>query len=76
MSSFPSSIHRDILRKGQQSLNDVLPLIDVAEACGVDCQEYKQGEASLRNRINTYLTMFFPDQIIPGTPAGVPRHDG
>jgi hypothetical protein len=73
MNSFPSSSHLDLLRKGQQSLNAARPLIDTAEACGVDCTQYRQGVASLNDRIDTYIRRFFPDQIIPIDGTGVQR---
>lgn len=76
MISFPSTAHLDALRAGQSSLNNVLPLLDKAEACGLDCTEYRQGQATLRGRIDAYLREFFPDQIVPGDATGLHRHDG
>lgn len=70
--SFPSSAHYEMLLRAQQSLNNVVPLLDAAEACGVDCQEYRQGHTYLADRTNAFLRKFFPDQITPPSPSGLP----
>lgn len=71
--TFPSPAHYEMLLRAQQSLNHVTPLIDAAEACGVDCQEYRQGHAYLADRTNAFLRQFFPDQITPPTGSGLPH---
>lgn len=75
MSGPLNSNHLDLLRSAQRSLNEALPLIDRAEACGLDCQEYRQGHAALSDRVARYITHFFPGQIV-GQGAGPVRHDG
>jgi hypothetical protein len=76
MSGFPNLQHLDLLRQGQRSLHEAIPLIDAAEACGLDCQEYRQGLAALSGRIDTYIGRFFPDQLAGGSRTGLPGHDG
>jgi hypothetical protein len=65
MSAFPGPQHLELMRAGQRSLNAALPLIDNAEACGLDCTEYRQGYRALQDRIGNYIARFFPDQAIP-----------
>lgn len=73
MNTFPSSAHLELIRKGQQSLADALPIIDAAEACGVDCTEYRQGHAELSRRLALYQSRFFPNQTGFPNEQGVPR---
>lgn len=68
--SFPSSAHYNMLMHGMRSLNEVTPLISKAEACGMDCTEYRQGHAYLQDTISRFLHEFFPDQITPPSEAG------
>jgi hypothetical protein len=75
MNNFPSEQHYNLLMQGQRALNDVLPLVDKAEACGLDCSEYRSGHAFMQDRIGRYLRTFFPDQITPKSGTGVPMGD-
>jgi hypothetical protein len=60
-----------MLMRARRGLADVPTKIAKAEACGVDCQEYKQGYAYLSGTIDAYLREFFPGQIVPPTESGV-----
>lgn len=73
---FPSQEHYTLLRRGQQALNDAIPILDMAEECGVDCSDYRNGHAELSGRIDKYLRNFFPNQVIPSSPAGVNVYNG
>lgn len=71
INTFPTSGHYEMLIRGQRSLNNVQPLISKAEACGVDCTEYKQGHAYLSDTINAFMREFWPDQLVPPSGSGV-----
>lgn len=63
-SNLLDSGHLELLRKTQRQLNDLLPLMDAAEACGVDCDQYRNGHAYLAARTQQYLERFFPDEYV------------
>lgn len=69
--TFPNRSHYEMLMRGQRALNDAGPLIAKAEACGVDCAEYKQGFAYLSDTIAAFIREFFPNQIVPPSGSGV-----
>lgn len=70
--SFPNTAHYEMLIRGQRALNDVKPLIESAERCGMDCQVYREGHGYLGDQIGAFLREFFADKITPGPPPGVP----
>jgi len=71
MSTFPDMNHLELIRSGQRSLANALPLLDTAEACGLDCREYRQGIAVLGQRLAQYHARLFPDQAHGIDPEGV-----
>lgn len=73
---FPSQEHYTLLQRGAKALSDAIPILDMAEECGVDCSDYRVGHAELGNRINKYISTFFPNQALPASPSGVTVHDG
>lgn len=75
MNTFPTETHYNLLMQGQRALADVLPLIDKAEACGLDCSEYRSGHAYMQDRITRYINTFFPNQVTPRNPSGVSTGD-
>lgn len=75
MNTFPSTQHLDRLRDAQRSINNAIPLMDQAEACGIDCQEYRQGARAMSDQIGNFIARFFPDQSPHApTPAGPGRN--
>lgn len=70
--SFPTPAHYEMLIRAKRSLSDVAPLISKAEACGVDCQEFREGHAYLSGTIDRFLNQYFPDQLQPPTGTGIP----
>lgn len=44
-------------------LDDIVPDIHRAEACGVDCAERKQRIKALRDRLETIRVSYFPERI-------------
>lgn len=48
------------LKAAQRELHDVLPLIDEAEQCGIECQQYRQLAEEVQERITKILTYFGP----------------
>lgn len=74
--SFPSTGHLELLVKAQESLSRVTPLIDKAEACGIDCTEYRDGVAYMGKKIDSFRSNFFPDQILPPDGSRVPKDGG
>lgn len=73
--NFPNSGHLDLIVRGEQSLSKVLPLIDAAEAAGVEVQQYRQGHEELRRRLAAYRAHFFPDHTVPPSGSGVQVHE-
>jgi hypothetical protein len=71
MNSFPDQTHYDLLIKAQRGLDGVLPLIEKAEACGMDCQEFRSGHAAMSSQVGAWLRAFFPDQMLPASEAGI-----
>lgn len=76
MSSFPNSNHLELIRQGQRSLADAQPLLDTAEACGLDCQQYRAGVQELGRRLALYQARLFPDSSVGGDGTDVPRAAG
>lgn len=76
MSSFPGGNHLELIRNGQRSLANALPLLDTAEACGLDCQQYRAGVQELGRRLSLYQSRLFPDQAGGGDGTDVPRAPG
>lgn len=74
--SYLNSGHHELLRKAQRDLSEMIPLMDAAEECGVDCQQYREGHAYISGRINDFLRVFFPDQVVPPDGSGLPRNAG
>lgn len=68
--NYLTSGHLDLLRKAQKDLHDMIPLMDMAESCGVDCELYRQGHAYATERIAKFINTFFPDHLQPPTAAG------
>lgn len=71
--SFPTPVHYEMLLRAQRSLADVSPKIAKAEACGIDCRQYKEGHAYLSDTVARFIREYFPDQIQPPTGTGLPR---
>jgi ribosome assembly protein YihI (activator of Der GTPase) len=46
------------LQTQQRALADILPMIDDAETCGVECQEYRRVHREALDRINQLLDKF------------------
>lgn len=46
------------LQQSQRELIDILPEIDNAEACGVECQEYRRIHSEAMDRIEQLLARF------------------
>lgn len=73
MTSSLGPAHLEQLRNAQRSLNNALQLIDKTEACGIDCQEYRQGHQALSGQATALINAFFPDQAPGGSVPGVPN---
>lgn len=43
--------HFDSLKSAQRTLHDLLPLIDKAEGCGIECQEFRNVAEELSRRL-------------------------
>lgn len=71
--SFPTPAHYEMLTRAQRSLADVVPIIAKAEACGVDCQQFREGHAYLSDTITRFIREFYPDAIRPPTGTGIPQ---
>lgn len=67
-----NSGHRDMLIEAQRRLADVLPEIDKAEACGIDCGEFRQGHQYLADRVGRFLNTYFPGTNASGGSTGIP----
>jgi hypothetical protein len=65
--------HGDLITRGLRSLTDAVPIIDAAEASGVDVSEYRAGHAEMLRRFQAYQANFFPNQVVPPLPQGVPN---
>lgn len=48
------------LKEAQRQLHDVLPEIDKAEECGVECQHYRELHAEVGRRLAAILDKFGP----------------
>lgn len=76
MTTFPSDTHYQLLINAQRELDQILPLLEKAEACGMDCQEFRQGHAAMSGQIGAWLRNFFPDKLNPPTGTGISTHVG
>lgn len=74
MDTFPSTVHLEMIMRGERGLNDVEPKIAKAEACGIDCREYRQGLNDLRAALSAFRRQFFADTLVPPSGTGVPTH--
>lgn len=68
--------HFDLLSKAARDLHDIIPEIEKAELCGVDCQEFRSGHAYLSDRVSKFLSIYFPHGGNPAVDPGVPRTGG
>jgi hypothetical protein len=46
------------LKQAQRNIHDILPELDKAEACGIECQQYRQLVADTQQRIESLLTYY------------------
>jgi hypothetical protein len=70
-STFPGPAHYEVATRGLRSLSNASNLINKAEACGVDCQQYRQGHEYLGSFLTKYINQFHPDRIVPPDGTGV-----
>lgn len=68
---FPSTGHYEMLIRGERALNNVEPLISKAEACGVDCAQFREGHAGMREFFAAVRREFWPDAVVPPSGSGV-----
>jgi hypothetical protein len=73
MSGLLTTAHGELINRGLQALANALPIIEAAEKAGVDCTEYRQGHAEMQRRLMSYRGQFFPNQVTPPLPQGVPN---
>jgi hypothetical protein len=50
----------DGLLDSQRQLTDILPTIDAAERCGIDCTKYRADHAAAMQQITQIITEFSP----------------
>lgn len=48
------------LQNGKRILHDALPIIDKVEACGVDCQAWREIHREILNRFDMIESNFMP----------------
>ena len=48
------------LQTAQRELHDIIPEIDKAEQCGIDCQLYRQLQQEATDRISKMIEHFGP----------------
>lgn len=48
----------DDIKRGQRELHDLLPLIDSAEACGIECHQHRELHNFLSERLAALLKHF------------------
>lgn len=72
-STFPTPGHYEMLIRGERALNNVQPLIAKAEACGVDCAQFRDGHAGMQQFFAAVRQQFWPDAVIPPSGANVPH---
>jgi hypothetical protein len=65
--------HYDLIVQARDALARLLPEIDRAEQCGVDCGDIKAGRQYLADRAEKFLNAYFPNAGIPGQRNPVPR---
>ena len=71
--SFPSSVHRELAHRALKGVSNASTLIDKAEACGIEVAQYRQGCEYIDGVARNFLREFFPDQVLPPHPSGVPE---
>jgi hypothetical protein len=49
----------DELKKAERIVLDTLPMIDAAEQCGIECQQYRGMVQSLMEQMSAIQTQFF-----------------
>ena len=45
-------------------LDDMIPIVQKAKNCGVECEDIQRRIDANRKRLNSFLTQFFPDESI------------
>jgi predicted DNA-binding protein (UPF0251 family) len=56
------------LRQAQRQLHDILPEMDAAEQCGIECQQFRSLVQEAQNKITNLLTHFgTPGHSNPGS---------
>lgn len=72
-SSFPTQAHYEMLTRSQRHLSDAAQKIGKAHAAGIDVQEFREGHQYLSDTINRFLSIYYPDQLMPPSGTGLPR---
>jgi len=75
-SKYLDSSHLAVLRQAQRALADLIPEMDKAEQCGVDCTEFRNGHAFIRDKVDQYISTYFPGPFDPASGPPVPREPG
>jgi hypothetical protein len=71
--SFPATVHYELAHRALKGVSDAATLIDKAEACGVDVSQYREGCQYIDGIARSFIREFFPNQVLPPHPPGVPQ---
>lgn len=72
LDSFATPARYEQLIRSKRILNSLVPMMDKAERCGIDCQQFRQGHGYMNEQADNILREFYPNQVLPPTGSGIP----
>jgi hypothetical protein len=60
--------HLELIRTNQRRLHDLLPILDKAEAVGVDTSQARAVHSAMSEKFTQYMREFFPAAESTGVP--------
>lgn len=72
-SKYLNNSHLALLQQSQRQLADLIPEMDRAEQCGIDCTDFRNGHTFIQDKVATYLATYFPDTLVANPGDRVPR---
>lgn len=54
--------HWDLLQSAKRDLHDALPIMDKAESCGTDCQEFRHIHSEILRNLELIEQHFMPSK--------------
>ena len=70
--SFATPARYEAISRAQGILAGLVPLMDKAERCGINCGDFRQGHGYMKEQCDNFIREFYPDQVLPPSGSGLP----